>query len=64
MEDIKSIVAKNITELRIQNSMTQAELAEKLNYSDKTISKWERGGLGGFSKKSLAEPGSPAARHI
>ena len=43
MEDIKSIVAKNITELRIQNSMTQAELAEKLNYSDKTISKWERG---------------------
>ena len=42
MEDIKSRVAKNITELRIQNNMTQLELAEKLNYSDKTISKWER----------------------
>lgn len=42
MEDVKSIVAKNITELRIQNNMTQMELAEKLNYSDKTISKWER----------------------
>lgn len=42
MEDIKNIVAKNITELRILNNMTQAELAEKLNYSDKTISKWER----------------------
>lgn len=42
MEDIKSIVAKNIAELRLLNNMTQMELAEKLNYSDKTISKWER----------------------
>lgn len=42
MADIKSNVAKNITELRILNNMTQMELAEKLNYSDKTISKWER----------------------
>lgn len=42
MEDIKSIVAKNISELRQSNNMTQLELAEKLNYSDKTISKWER----------------------
>ena len=42
MEDIKSNVAKNITELRILNNMTQMELGEKLNYSDKTISKWER----------------------
>ncbi len=41
--DIKSIVAKNIAELRQKNNMTQLELAEKLNYSDKTISKWERG---------------------
>lgn len=43
MENTKSIVAKNITELRLLNNMTQLELAEKLNYSDKTISKWERG---------------------
>lgn len=42
MEDIKNIIAKNITELRILNDMTQMELAEKLNYSNKTISKWER----------------------
>ena len=42
MEDIKSIIAKNISELRLSNNMTQMELAEKLNYSDKTISKWER----------------------
>jgi len=43
MEDVKSIVAKNITELRLLNNMTQMELAQQLNYSDKTISKWERG---------------------
>ena len=43
MEDVKSIVARNITELRLLNNMTQIELGEKLNYSDKTVSKWERG---------------------
>ena len=42
MKDIKSIVAKNICTLRQSNNMTQLELAEKLNYSDKAISKWER----------------------
>ena len=42
MDDIKSIVARNIVELRQANHMTQLDLAEKLNYSDKTISKWER----------------------
>ena len=43
MEDIKPIIAKNITALRQQHKMTQIELAEKLNYSDKAVSKWERG---------------------
>ncbi len=42
MKDIKSIVAKNISELRQSKNMTQLELAEKINYSDKAISKWER----------------------
>lgn len=42
MEDVKETVAKNITELRLLNNMTQMDLAEKLNYSNKTISKWER----------------------
>lgn len=42
MNDIKSAVAKNISELRQSRGMTQIELAEKLNYSDKAISKWER----------------------
>ena len=43
MEEVKNIVAKNITELRLLNNMTQLELAEKLNYSDKAVSKWEQG---------------------
>ena len=40
---LKNIIAQNIAELRRDNNMTQLELAEKLNYSDKAISKWERG---------------------
>ena len=43
MNDLKNIIAKNIAELRKENSMTQFELAEKLNYTDKAVSKWERG---------------------
>ena len=43
MQDWKFIIAKNITALRQNRKMTQAELAEKLNYSDKAVSKWERG---------------------
>ena len=43
MSDVKMIVAKNITALRQANKMTQIELAEQLNYSDKSVSKWERG---------------------
>lgn len=43
MQDIKPIVAKNIAELRTSRGMTQIQLAEQLNYSDKAVSKWERG---------------------
>lgn len=43
MDDIKAVVSKNIIALRQAAGMTQYELAEKLNYSDKAVSKWERG---------------------
>ena len=43
MEDIKDIVAQNIVKHRKKLGLTQAELAEKINFSDKSISKWERG---------------------
>lgn len=42
MEDLKSVIAKNIVALRQGAKLTQSELAERLNYSDKAISKWER----------------------
>ena len=37
------IFGKNITRLRKIANLTQLELAEKLNYSDKAVSKWEQG---------------------
>ena len=43
MDDLKQVIAKNIAELRKANRLTQTELADKLNYSDKAVSKWERG---------------------
>lgn len=43
MENIKEIIAKNLVALRKHNHMTQVELAEKLNFSDKAISRWEKG---------------------
>lgn len=43
MEELKNIIATNLINLRKANKLTQLELAEKLNYSDKAISKWERG---------------------
>ena len=40
---LKRLVADNITMYRKANGLTQIQLAEKLNYSDKAVSKWERG---------------------
>ena len=40
---VKNVVAKNLIELRKSRKLTQSDLAEMLNYSDKTISKWENG---------------------
>ena len=42
-DNLKTIIAKNIVLLRTGERLTQAELAERLNYSDKAVSKWERG---------------------
>ncbi len=43
LDDIKKNIADNISGLRREFGFTQTELAEKLNYSDKAVSKWERG---------------------
>lgn len=39
----EEILSKNIRKYRESLHLTQGELAEMINYSDKTISKWERG---------------------
>ena len=41
-EELKSRVGANIARLRRDRGLTQAELAERINYSDKAVSKWER----------------------
>lgn len=43
MEELKKIFSKNLSALRKKLNLTQVELADKLNYSDKAVSKWERG---------------------
>ncbi|MBQ4074804.1 MAG: helix-turn-helix transcriptional regulator [Clostridia bacterium] len=43
MEDLKPIIAHNIQSLRQGAGMTQLDLADALHYSDKAVSKWERG---------------------
>ena len=57
MDELKIIFASNLIKLRTQAGMTQAELGEKLHYSDKSVSKWERGESipDAFVLKCLAE---------
>lgn len=42
-EKLKTQIGTNIALYRKRAGLTQAGLAEKLNYSDKAVSKWERG---------------------
>lgn len=43
MKDVRPIISKNLAMLRKEKGITQAELASKLNYSDKAVSRWEHG---------------------
>ncbi len=43
MENLNFIIGKNLQILRKKRKLTQVELAEKFNYSDKAVSKWEKG---------------------
>lgn len=57
MENEVTLLANNLIYYRKASGYTQLEIAEKLNYSDKSISKWERGeGVPDvFVLKALAE---------
>ena len=41
-QTLRRTVAKNIAAYRKSHKDTQLDLARKLNYSDKSVSKWER----------------------
>ena len=43
MEELKKIIGNNISALRKQAELTQTELGSMLSFSDKAVSKWERG---------------------
>ncbi len=43
MDELKETISKNLVQLRAKAHLTQMQLAEMLNYSDKAVSKWERG---------------------
>lgn len=42
MDELKAAFAGNLIRLRTAAGLTQSELGEKLHYSDKAVSKWER----------------------
>ena len=42
-DELRRAVSVNLTHLRRAAGMTQAGLAERINYTDKAVSKWERG---------------------
>lgn len=50
----KNIIGQFITELRKEKGMTQKQLADLLNVTDKAVSKWERGLS--FPDISMLEP--------
>lgn len=42
-DQLKGIIAKNLSRFRKAAGITQQQLAQQINYSDKAVSKWERG---------------------
>lgn len=42
MKNIGNIIAQNLVKLRKKNNLTQNDFAKKLDYSDNTVSRWER----------------------
>lgn len=43
MKEIKEVLVENLISLRKEHKLTQLELAEKIGYSDKAVSRWEHG---------------------
>lgn len=43
MSNVLDIVTSNLIKLRKRNNLTQVDLSQKIGYSDKAISRWEKG---------------------
>ena len=43
MENLREIIATNIINLRKAKNWTQVKLARRINFSDKAVSRWEKG---------------------
>ena len=43
MENVTGIIGDNIAMLRRANGLTQQQLADKIGYSNKAVSRWEKG---------------------
>lgn len=43
MKNLREIIPHNISTLRKEMGLTQMDLAKKVNYSDKAVSRWEKG---------------------
>ena len=43
MEELRKVIGNNLADLRKRKGLTQLELAEKFNYTDRAVSKWENG---------------------
>ena len=57
-ENLKYQIGANIAAYRKRSRLTQAGLAEKLNYSDKAVSKWETGkGFPDVTAEDMAQVG-------
>ena len=63
MNQIETNISKNIKELRVASGMKQSELGEKIAYSDKTISKWEKLFDGTELEKYLSAEGTLRVRY-
>lgn len=42
-DEVKKNISENLVKYRTASGLTQSALAQKINYSDKSVSKWERG---------------------
>ena len=64
MKTKKQTIGQRIKELRESRGLTQSQLAEELNFSDKTVSKWEKDGTEPDSETLVWHVGQVATSYV